>query len=332
MSAELATERLRVVVTRKMPLEVEKYIAHHYDATFNPSDRALGEDELRTALSAADVVVTTVTDAWRAELFEGDGIRTRLLANVGVGVNHIALDAARRAGVMVSNTPDVVTDDTADVAIALMLMAMRRLSEGERHIRTRTWTGLRPTFMLGRTVRGKTLGIVGYGRIGRSTARAAASAFGMKIVYYSPREPRIDDPATAGPSEAERVTTLDELLECADVVSLHCPSTSETRHLIDARALSKMQRHAVLVNTARGDVVDEAALVEALKNGTIAAAGLDVFEFEPKVSPELMALDNVAMLPHLGSATIETRSAMGMRAMRNVDAMAAGTELPDRVI
>jgi len=327
----VSTHDVRVVVTRKMPAAVEAEIASRYDALFNRTDVALTAEQMAQVLQQADVVVTTVTDKWHPGIFDTTSIRTKLLANVGVGVNHIALEAARRAGIAVSNTPDVVTDDTADVAIALMLMTMRRLGEGERHLRSGAWGGLRPTFMLGRTLRGKTLGIVGYGRIGRAVARIAHDAFGMHILWQAPRDPRVDDPATAGPAGAQRVDTLEELLQRSDVVSLHCPATPETRHLINAETLAHMPEHAYLVNTARGDVVDEAALAFALKERRIAGAGLDVYEFEPSVTAELRDLENVVLLPHLGSATIETRTNMGMRALRNVDAFVAGAGLPGRV-
>ena len=327
----MSTHDVRVVVTRKMPAAVEAEIASRYDALFNRTDVALTAEQMAQVLQQADVVVTTVTDKWHPGIFDTTSIRTKLLANVGVGVNHIALEAARRAGIAVSNTPDVVTDDTADVAIALILMTMRRLGEGERHLRSGAWGGLRPTFMLGRTLRGKTLGIVGYGRIGRAVARIAHDAFGMHILWQAPRDPRVDDPATAGPAGAQRVDTLEELLQRSDVVSLHCPATPETRHLINAETLAHMPEHAYLVNTARGDVVDEAALAFALKERRIAGAGLDVYEFEPSVTAELRDLENVVLLPHLGSATIETRTNMGMRALRNVDAFVAGAGLPDRV-
>ena len=327
----MSTHDVRVVVTRKMPAAVEAEIASRYDALFNRTDVALTAEQMAQVLQQADVVITTVTDKWHPGIFDTTSIRTKLLANVGVGVNHIALEAARRAGIAVSNTPDVVTDDTADVAIALILMTMRRLGEGERHLRSGAWGGLRPTFMLGRTLRGKTLGIVGYGRIGRAVARIAHDAFGMHILWQAPRDPRVDDPATAGPAGAQRVDTLDELLQRSDVVSLHCPATPETRHLINAETLAHMPEHAYLVNTARGDVVDEAALAFALKERRIAGAGLDVYEFEPSVTAELRDLENVVLLPHLGSATIETRTNMGMRALRNVDAFVAGAGLPDRV-
>lgn len=327
----MSTHDVRVVVTRKMPAAVEAEIASRYDALFNRTDVALTAEQMAQVLQQADVVITTVTDKWHPGIFDTTSIRTKLLANVGVGVNHIALEAARRAGLAVSNTPDVVTDDTADVAIALILMTMRRLGEGERHLRSGAWGGLRPTFMLGRTLRGKTLGIVGYGRIGRAVARIAHDAFGMHILWQAPRDPRVDDPATAGPAGAQRVDTLEELLQRSDVVSLHCPATPETRHLINAATLAHMPEHAYLVNTARGDVVDEAALAFVLKERRIAGAGLDVYEFEPSVTAELRDLENVVLLPHLGSATIETRTNMGMRALRNVEAFVAGAGLPDRV-
>ena len=323
---------VRVVVTRQMPAPVEEALAARYDVLFNRTDVALSADQLVQVLQQADVVVTTVTDKWHAGIFDTTNIRCRLLANVGVGVNHIALEAARRAGISVSNTPDVVTDDTADIAVALMLMVMRRLGEGERHLRSGAWGGLRPTFMLGRTLRGKTLGIVGYGRIGRAVARIAHDAFGMHILWQAPRDPRIDDPATAGPAGAERVATLEALLARSDVVSLHCPATPETRHLINAQTLAHMRPDAYLVNTARGDVVHEAALVHALKERTIAGAGLDVYEFEPSVTADLLEMEQVVLIPHLGSATVETRTNMGMRALSNVEAFLAGQPVPDRVV
>jgi glyoxylate reductase len=322
----------RVVVTRKMPDAVEAAVSARFDALFNRTDVGLAPEQLVQVLKESDIVMTTVSDRWHPGIFDTPGIRTKLLANVGVGVNHIALESARRAGIAVTNTPDVLTDDTCDLAIALMLMVMRRLGEGERHLRSGAWAGLRPTFMLGRTLRGKTLGIIGYGRIGRAVARTAQAAFGMHVIYHAPRDPRIDDPATAGPANAERVASLEALLQRADVVSLHCPATPETRHLMNAETLAQMRPDAFLVNTARGDVVHEAALVRALKDQQLAGAGLDVYEFEPSVTAELKEMENVVLLPHLGSATIETRTAMGMRALRNVDAFVAGEALPDRVV
>ena len=318
------------MVTRRLPEQVEAAIAERYDARFNSTDIAFTAEQMVQALRSADIVLCTVTDKSRAEMFDAP-VQTRLLANFGVGVNHIDRDAARRAGLMMSNTPDVLTDDTADIALALILMTMRRLGEGERHVRNGEWSGWRPTHMMGRSPHGKTLGIIGYGRIGRALARQAASALGMHVIYYAPRDVVIDDLATAGPSTAERVTTIEALLQRADVVSLHCPSTPETRHLINAERLTLMGPTSYLVNTARGDIVDEQALASALRSGTIAGAGLDVYEWEPAVVAELLGLENVVLLPHMGSGTIETRSAMGMRALANIDAWVDGQRPPDLV-
>lgn len=326
----MSSSPITVVVTRKLPRAVEDAIAAKYEVRFNRTDVAMSGGQLKDALRHADVMLCTVTDKIRAEQFSS-GMRTRLLANFGVGVNHIDREVARRAGVQISNTPDVLTDDTADLALALILMTMRRLGEGERHLRTGAWSGWRPTHMMGRSASGKTLGIVGYGRIGRAVARRASLALGMRVIWYAPRDPRIADAATDGPADAERVDTLETLLTRADVVSLHCPSTPETRHLINRERLALMSPQAFLINTARGDVVDEYALAQALRDGTLAGAGLDVYEFEPTVIADLRDLERVVLLPHVGSATMETRTAMGMRALANIDAFARGEPLPDLV-
>ncbi|MES2522709.1 MAG: D-glycerate dehydrogenase [Gemmatimonadota bacterium] len=319
-----------VVVTRKLPASVEEAIASRYDAQLNRTDVAMSPAQLTDAMKKADIVLCTVTDKIRAEQFAGS-TRVRLLANFGVGVNHIDLEAARGAGVVVTNTPDVLTDDTADLALALILMSMRRLGEGERHLRSGAWSGWRPTHMMGRSARGKTLGIVGYGRIGRAVARKAEAGLGMKVLWHAPRDPRIDDPATAGPASAERASSVEELLRRSDVVSLHCPATPETRHLINAETIAMMKPDAFLVNTARGDVVDEWALTEALRDQRIAGAGLDVYEFEPSVVTDLKDMPNAVLLPHMGSGTIETRTAMGERALANIDAFVRGESPPDKV-
>ena len=317
-----------VLVTRRLPEPVEQALAARYDARLNAADAPLDAAALAAALRDADAVLCTVTDRVGGDVFAAARpARARILANVGVGVNHVALDAARDAGLVVTNTPDVLTDDTADVAIALVLATLRRLGEGERELRAGRWTGWRPTHLMGRSLRGRTLGVVGMGRIGLAVARKAIAAFGMRVVYHNP-SPR---PA-AEALGAERRASLDALLGESDVVSLHCPATPATRHLIDAAALARMRPGAALVNTARGDVVDEAALVDALRGGRLAAAGLDVYEREPAVPAALLALDNVVLLPHLGSATTETRVAMGMRALANLDAFFAGREPPDRVV
>jgi len=326
----MSDTRPTVVVTRKLPSAVEDAIASRYDARFNRTDVALTAEQMTNVLRTTDIVLCTVTDKIRGDLFDSR-VKTKLLANFGVGVNHIDRDAARRAGVMISNTPDVLTDDTADIALALILMTMRRMGEGERHLRSGAWSGWRPTHLMGRSPHGKTLGIIGYGRIGRAVARQAHAALGMHIIYYAPRDVRIDDPSTAGPPDAEQVASVDALVARADVVSLHCPSTPETHHLINAQRLAMMSPTSYLVNTARGDIVDEYALTASLRDRQIAGAGLDVYEWEPTVVAELRELENVVLLPHMGSGTIETRTAMGMRALANMDAFVAGQRLPDLV-
>jgi len=229
----------------------------------------------------------------------------------------------------VSNTPDVLTDATADLAMTLLLTVTRRTGEGERHLRAGAWTGWRPTHMLGTQVSGKTLGLVGMGRIARAVAKRAHHGFGMRIIFHDPFPPSPADAAALGAEPRER---LEQVLEEADFVSLHCPATPETRHLMNAERLARLKPGAFLINTARGDVVDEAALVAALRSGRLAGAGLDVFEREPQVSPELLAMENVVLLPHLGSATQETRVAMGMRALENLRLFFRGAPLRDKVV
>jgi lactate dehydrogenase-like 2-hydroxyacid dehydrogenase len=324
MTGGTMNSRPVVVVTRAFPQDLLDAVSAKYDARINRNDAPMTAEQLAHAMRTADALVCTVTDRVRADVI-GTNPRVRIIANFGVGVNHIDLAAAKAAGVAVTNTPDVLTDDTADIALALILMSMRRLGEGERYVRTGAWSGWRPTQLLGRSAKGKTVGIVGYGRIGRALARRAV-ALGMHVIWHAPRDPRIDDPATDGPPGAVRVGSLE------DVVSLHCPATPETRHLMNARTLALMKPDAFLVNTARGDVVDEYALAETLRERRIAGAGLDVYEFEPSVVAELKELQNVVLLPHLGSATVETRSAMGMKAFANLDAFLGGATPPDRVV
>ncbi len=325
------SDRPVVAVTRKLTPDVEAAVAERYDARLNRTDVALSSEQLTQLMKQVDIVLCTVTDKIRAEHVSGSGIRVKLLANFGVGVNHIDRAAMSRAGIVVTNTPDVLTDDTADLALALILMSMRRLGEGERQLRNGSWSGWRPTHLLGTSARGKTLGIVGYGRIGRAVARRAVAALGMHVLWYAPRDPQSHDPDSDGPSGAERVDSLETLLRRADVVSLHCPATAETRHLITRDRLGMMRSSSFLINTARGDIVDEYALTEALRERRIAGAGLDVYEFEPSVTAELKELQNVVLLPHQGSGTAETRTAMGMRALANIDAFVAGRVPPDLV-
>jgi len=321
--------RPRVVVTRKLPAPVEEEIAREFDAVFNAADVPLTADQLREALRTADALLPTVTDRLTAEVLSAEPLRARILANFGVGFNHIDVAAAKQRGLTVTNTPDVLTDDTADLAITLLLMVARRAGEGERHVRAGAWTGWRPTHMLGTKVSGKLLGLIGMGRIARAVARRAHHGFGMRVIFHDPYPPRPEDAQALG---AEPRATVEEVLREADFVSLHCPATPETRHLINAERLRLMKRSAFLINTARGDVVDEAALVEALRSGVIAGAGLDVYEREPVVSPELVAMEHVVLLPHLGSATQETRVAMGLRALENLRLFFAGQAVRDRVV
>ena len=316
-----------VHVTRRLPEVVERQLGEHFDLALNLRDAPTDPDILVRALASADALLCTVTDRLDAAVLRAaEPLRARILANFGVGYNHIDVAAARERGLVVTNTPGVLTDDTADVALALILMTARRLTEGERCLRAGAWAGWAPTQLLGMSLGGKTLGVVGFGRIGRAVARRAHFGLGMRVVYVS-RTAR-PDAAEVGAAPAP---SLDALLAESDVVSIHAPATPETRHLIDAAALARMRPHAILVNTARGDLVDEAALAAALRAGTIAGAGLDVYEREPQVHPDLSGLENVVLLPHLGSATRETRRAMGERALANLVAFFDGREPADRV-
>ena len=314
----------RLLVTRRLPQPVEQHFRDHYEVELNADDAPLRPDDLRQAMSRFDAICPTITDRFDESVLATPRTTVRILANFGAGFEHIDLEAAKRAGIIVTNTPDVLTEATADLAILLMLMATRRAGEGERELRAGRWTGWRPTHMIGQGLAGKTLGLVGFGRIGRATAERARNGFGMKIAYYS-RGEAVD----AG--DAVFHPTLEALAREADILSLHVPGGAETRRLIDARLLAAIKPGAVIVNTARGSAIDEAALAQALADGRVAAAGLDVYEQEPAVHPDLLARENVVLLPHLGSATIEARTAMGMRAAANLDAYFAGREPPDRV-
>ena len=327
MSA-VRTGRPTVVVTRRLPAPVEEQLTREFDVRLNPDDHAFSAQELAEALRAADGLVPTVTDQLTAQVINVEPLRTRILAQYGVGFNNIDIAAAKGRGLVVTNTPDVLTDDTADNAITLLLMVARRAGEGERHVRSGAWTGWRPTHMLGTRVSGKTLGLIGLGRIGRAVARRAHHGFGMRVIFHDPYPPPAAVVAELG---AEPRASPDDVLREADFVSLHSPATPETRHLIDARRLGLMKRGAFVINNARGDIVDEAALVTALKQGTIAGAGLDVYEREPAVTPDLLVMENVVLLPHVGSATRETRVAMGLRALDNLKAFFAGAPPRDRV-
>jgi lactate dehydrogenase-like 2-hydroxyacid dehydrogenase len=316
---------VRAILTRRWPTQVTTAFGALCTSTSNDTDVPFTRDQLALAMRNADILVPTVTDQIDADVLNMPGRRVRLIASIGVGVNHIDLDAAKAAGVIVTNTPDVLTNDTADLTIALILMAARRLGEGERLVRTGEWAGWAPTQLLGRSLHGTTLGIVGYGRIGRAVARRA-KAFGMFVQAIGhPDRPSI---AEDGVMMAK---SLDDLLASSDVVSLHAPATRETRMLMSRAQLTRMRAGSILINTARGSLVDESALVDVLRHGPLAAAGLDVYELEPLVHPMLRSLENVVLLPHLGSATRDARTAMGLRASDNARAWLAGGLPQDRV-
>lgn len=317
----------KVIVTRRWPEAVEQRLSELFDAEFNADDRPMDRAALKAAFGGADAVFATASDRVDAAILDGP-VRARFLGNFGVGVDHIDLQAAKARGIIVTNTPGVLTEATADLAMTLLLMVSRRAAEGERHVRAGAWTGWRPTHMLGHQVSGKTLGIIGLGRIGKAVAQRAGAGFGMRVLSYGRNIPSFEEARAAG---VEPCATLGKLLEQSDYVSLHCPGGPENRHLINEERLERMKPGAYLINTARGEVVDEQALVQALKKSVIAGAGLDVYEGEPRVSPELLAMDNVVLLPHLGSATQETRVAMGMKVVENASAFFSGGDPPNRI-
>ncbi|MDZ5452391.1 MULTISPECIES: 2-hydroxyacid dehydrogenase [Labrys] len=318
----------RILVTRRWPEAVERILADRFDTTFNQDDTPLTASQLSDAFRQFDAVLPTVSDKLPASVFPEADVRTKLLANFGVGFSHIDIDAARARGMTVTNTPGVLTDCTADIALSLLLAVARRAGEGERQLRAGEWAGWCPTHMIGAKVSGKTIGIIGMGRIGKATARRAHFGFDMKVVFYN--RSKVDDETTRAMG-ARQLASVEEVLAEADFVSLHCPGGAENRHLINAARLRAMKPGAFLINTARGDVVDQQALVEALESGTIAGAGLDVYDGEPAVPAALLRLENVVLLPHLGSATEETRVAMGMRAVDNLTAFFEGRSVPDKV-
>ncbi|MGR9099007.1 MAG: 2-hydroxyacid dehydrogenase [Gammaproteobacteria bacterium] len=318
----------KVLVTRKWPAEVESKLAGLYEVTFNENDTAMSPEQLKSAFQNYDAVLTTVTDPITADILKIENKRAKIIGNFGVGFNNIDISTAKEQGLIVTNTPEVLTDCTADIAMLLLLMSARRGGEGERHVRNREWSGWRPTHMLGHKVTGKTLGLIGFGRIAQAVAQRAHFGFGMKIVFTDPYPP---SPETVEKFKATPCSTIEEVLPQADFVSLHCPGGAGTKHLINETRLRLMKPTAHLINTARGDVVDSKALIKALKQGWIAGAGLDVFEGEPNLDDGFLELENISMLPHLGSATEETRVAMGNRVLENIAAFFAGNEPRDRV-
>jgi len=321
-------ERPRVAVTRRLPKEVENRMSDLFETTLRSQDTALNQAELKTAIANCDVFVPTVTDDINSGVIAAASPALKLIANFGAGTDHIDVAAAHARGIMVTNTPGVLTEDTADLTMALILAVPRRLVEGDRRTRSGNFNGWSPTFMLGHRVRGKKLGIIGMGRIGQAVARRA-SAFGLEVHYHNRRrlpggiEDTLD--ATYWPD-------LDPMLTAIDIVSINCPSTPDTYHLINEQRLKLLSPESYIVNTSRGEVIDEAALAKVLSKGDLGGAGLDVYEEEPKVHPDLMDLPNVILAPHIGSATHESRREMGEKVMINIRALMDGHAYPDRVL
>ena len=322
------SQRARLAITRRLPKRVEVELARHFDCETNPRDVPRTSGEFQAMLGEFDGILATVGDRFTAEVFATRPINCRIIANFGVGFDHIDLEAANSHGIVVTNTPDVLTEDTAELAMTLILMASRRAGEGERELRGGRWTGWRPTHLLGNRVSGKTLGIVGLGRIGRTVARRASRGFDMRVRGWGRTMP---SPAQLADDGIEAVESLDQLLATSDVVSIHVPGGVGTQHLIDARGLALMPPGSILVNTARGSVVEPDALAAALVSGHLAGVGLDVFPEEPRVDTRLLASERAVLLPHIGSATIEGREAMGMLACRNLVEFFEGREPTNRV-
>ena len=317
-----------VVVTRKLPDVIETRMMELFDTRLNHDDRPMSKSALIDSIAQADVLVPTVTDRIDASILSQAGPNLRLIANFGAGVDHIDLATARERGITVTNTPDVLTEDTADMAMALILAVPRRLAEGERLVRSGKWAGWGPTFMMGRRIWGKRLGIIGMGRIGQAVARRARG-FGLSVHYHNRRRLH---PEVEQELEATYWESLDQMLARMDVISIHCPHTPATYHLLSARRLQLLQPHAYVVNTARGEVIDENALTRMLQKGELAGAGLDVFEHEPAINQKLLDLDNVVLLPHMGSATLEARIDMGEKVLINIKTFADGHSPRDRVL
>ncbi|MCK6453755.1 MAG: D-glycerate dehydrogenase [Alphaproteobacteria bacterium] len=317
-----------VIVTRKLPDAIETRMMELFDAKLNLDDHKLGPAELIEAMKVADVLVPTVTDRIDAGILSQSGPQLKLIASFGTGVDHIDLKTARQRGITVTNTPGVLTEDTADMTMALILAVPRRLAEGERLVRGGNWHGWSPTGMLGHRIWGKRLGIIGMGRIGTAVARRARG-FGLAVHYHNRRRVH---PDTETELDATYWESLDQMLARVDIVSINCPHTPATYHLLSARRLKMLRPHAFVVNTSRGEVIDENALARMLVAGELAGAGLDVFENEPAINPKLMKLDNVVLLPHMGSATIEGRMDMGEKVIINIKTFVDGHSPPDRVL
>lgn len=317
-----------IILTRQLPESVETRMRELFNATLNETDEAMSREALKEAVSKADVLVPTVTDIIDAEIIAAAGPQLKLIASFGVGVDHIDLAAAHEKGITVTNTPGVLTEDTADVVMSLILAVPRRIAEGDVRARSGEWKGWSPTGMLGRRINGKRLGIIGMGNIGEAVARRARG-FGMSIHYHNrkPVHPQLEEEL-----EATYWEQLDQMLPRMDIISVNCPSTPATHNLLSRERLSLIQPHAYIVNCARGDVVDEEALTDLLANNGIAGAGLDVYQNEPEISQRLRSLKNTVLLPHIGSATIEGRQDMGQKVIINIQTFIDGHTPPDRVV
>ncbi len=324
----MSSTRLKVVLTRRLPDAVETRMRELFDAELNLKDIPMDRAALLAAMQRADVLVPTITDQIDAGLIITAGEQLKMIASFGAGVDHIDIDAAVARQIIVTNTPGVLTEDTADLAMSLILAVSRRIVEGAQVMAEGRFEGWTPTWMCGRKLWGKRLGIVGMGRIGQALARRARAS-GMQVHYHNRKavSPRIEEELGATYWD-----DLDTMLSRMDVISLNCPATKETHHLLDARRLALLQPHALLINTARGELIDEAALAEAVARRALAGVGLDVFENEPKVHPGLVGHPNVVLLPHLGSATLEARQDMGDRVIANIMTFQNGHRPPDRVI
>lgn len=324
----MSVNRPLVIVTRKLPNAIETRMMELFDVRLNLDDHEFSTEEMIEAVKVADVLVPTVTDQINDAIISNAGPNLKLIANYGAGVDHIDLAAARKKLITVTNTPGVLTEDTADMTLALILATSRRLIEGERMLRNGEWTGWAPTGMLGTRLSEKRLGIIGMGRIGQAVAKRA-KAFGLSIHYHNRK--RIDKEAEAE-LEATYWESLDQMIARMDIISINCPHTPATFHIMSERRLKLMQKHALIINTSRGEVINEKALIELLENGSIAGAGLDVFENEPAVNPRLLKLNNVVAIPHMGSATKEARAAMGEKVLINIKTFVDGHSPRDRIM
>ena len=319
----------KVILTRKWPEAAEAKAKELFDVVINKDDHKMSIEELKEAMRNADALCPTVSDFQiDSEILNVENRNCKIVANFGVGFNNIDTEAAKKAGVIVTNTPDVLTDCTADIAMVLLLSVARRIGEGERLVRNKEWSGWCPTHMLSTKVTGKKLGFIGFGRIAQAVAQKAHFGFGMETSFYDPYPPSDE---IIKKFSAKKFDTLEEVLRDSDFITLHCPGGGSNTNLMNKDRFALMKESAFLINTARGDVVDEAALVQALKDDVIAGAGLDVYAKEPTVTEELLSMNNVVLIPHLGSATTETRVAMGLRSLANVKAFFDGKEPGDRV-